>query len=131
MRDCPFEFEGGLASGTRPKVIKKAYQVSECSWDDTLEGAYLDKEKVGQLDGVEGPYRNFNGITSKFGCHFILKIDKILMKDKFYNVIVNGLSLLPSLRFQSIMDIGIPPISGIESSSAQAPLLFQPEKKLT
>lgn len=90
MKDCPFEFEDGLASGTRPKVLKKAYQVFECSWDDSLEDAYLDKEKIGQLDGVEGPYRNFNGITSKFGCHFILKIDKILMKDKFYNAIVNG-----------------------------------------
>ncbi len=90
MKNCKFELEKGLAEGTRPLVIKKAYQVFECSWDDTLENAYLDKQKVGQLEGIEGPYRNFNGVTSKFGCHFILKIDKILMKEKFYNAIVNG-----------------------------------------
>lgn len=88
----PFELEKGLAEGeNRPLVIKKAYQVFECSWDDTLEDAYLDKVKVNQLDGIEGPYRNFNGVTSKFGCHFILKIDKILMKDKFYNAIIDGI----------------------------------------
>lgn len=90
MKNCKFELEKGLAEGTRPLVIKKAYQVFECSWDDTLENAYLDKQKAGQLEGIEGPYRNFNGVTSKFGCHFILKIDKILMKEKFYNAIVNG-----------------------------------------
>ena len=41
---------------------------------------------------MDGPYRNFNGITSKFGCHFILKIDKILMKEKYYNAIINGVN---------------------------------------
>ena len=87
MKHCTFELEKGLASGdNRPLVIKKAFQVFECSWDDTFE----DKERVNLLDGIEPPYRNFNGITSKFGCHFILKIDKILMKEKFYNAIVNG-----------------------------------------
>ena len=92
MSHCPFELEKGQAEGDdRPLVIKKAYQVFECTWDDTLEEAYLDKSKVGQLDGIEGPYRNFNGVTSKFGCHFILKIDKILMKEKFYNAIIDGI----------------------------------------
>lgn len=90
MKHCPFKLESGLAEGTRPLVIKKAYQVFECSWVDTLEDAYLDKERVNQIEEVEPPYRNFNGITSKFGCHFILKIDKILMKEKFYNSIING-----------------------------------------
>lgn len=90
MKDCPLEFEDGLAKGTRPKVLKDAFQVFECTWDDKLENAYLDKNKVGQLEGIEGPYRNFNGVTSKFGCHFILKIDKILMKEKYYNSIING-----------------------------------------
>ena len=92
MSHCPFELEKGQAEGDdRPLVIKKAYQVFECTWDDALEDAYLDKSKVGQLDGIEGPYRNFNGVTSKFGCHFILKIDKILMKEKFYNAIIDGI----------------------------------------
>lgn len=90
MKDCKFEFENGLAKGVRPKVLKKAFQVFECTWDDSLEDAFEDKVKVGQLEGIEGPYRNFNGVTSKYGCHFILKIDKILMKEKFYNSIVNG-----------------------------------------
>ncbi len=91
MKSCPFELEKGLAGGEgRPLVIKKAYQVFECTWDDSLEDAYEDRKRVGQLDGVEPPYRNFNGITSKFGCHFILKVDKILMKEKFYDAIVNG-----------------------------------------
>ena len=91
MKNVDFEFEKGLAEGeNRPLVLKKAYQVFECTWDDTLENAFEDKAKVGQLDGIEGPYRNFNGVTSKFGCHFILKIDKILMIQKFYNAIVDG-----------------------------------------
>lgn len=38
----------------------------------------------------KAPYRNFNGVTSKFGCHFILKIDKILMKEKYADAIING-----------------------------------------
>ena len=60
----------------------------ECSWDDSLEDAFNDKP--GQLEGYDPPYRNFNGITSKFGAHFILKIDKILMKEKPYDAIING-----------------------------------------
>lgn len=90
MKDCSFEFEKGLMEGKRPLVLKKAYQVFECEWDDSLENAFEDKAKVGQLEGVEGPYHNFNGITSKFGCHFILKINKILMKPRYYDAIVGG-----------------------------------------
>lgn len=88
MRDCIFTLEKGLAEGDRPLVVKEAYQVFECTWDSALENAYLDK--AGNLEGYEPPYRNFNGITSKFGAHFILKIDKILMKEKYYNSIVDG-----------------------------------------
>jgi flavin reductase (DIM6/NTAB) family NADH-FMN oxidoreductase RutF len=90
MAKSPFVLEKGLAEGVRPLVAAKAYQVFECTWDDSLENAYEDRSKVGQLEGIEGPYRNFNGVTSKFGCHFILKIDKILMKEKYYNAIING-----------------------------------------
>jgi hypothetical protein len=53
-----------------------------------LDGA--DKDQPGQLNGYEGPYHDFNGITSKFGAHFILKIDKILMKKKYRDAIING-----------------------------------------
>lgn len=90
MAGCKFHFEPGQAEGTRPLVIDSCYQVFECTWDDSLENAFEDRARVGQLDGVEPPYRSFNGITSKFGCHFILKIDKILMKPKYYQAIVNG-----------------------------------------
>lgn len=97
MKGCRFALEKGLAetqSGPRPLVVSSAFQVFECTWDDTLEDAWRDKERVGMLtpEGIDPPYRNFNGITSKFGCHFILKIDKILMKPKQYDAIINGVS---------------------------------------
>ena len=72
----------------RPQIIEDSFQVFECSWDDSLENAFEDKP--GELEGYAPPYRNFNGITSKFGAHFILKIDKIWMQEKYHNSIVNG-----------------------------------------
>lgn len=93
MANCKFTLEEGLAGvdGTkRPLIISKAYQVFECTWISDLEGASEDSKKVGQLEGVDPPYRNFNGITSKFGAHFILRIDKILMKKKQYDAIIEG-----------------------------------------
>ena len=53
-----------------------------------LDGA--DKDMPGELTGYEPPYHDFNGITSKFGAHFILKVDKILMKKKYSDAIING-----------------------------------------
>lgn len=89
MKDCKFTFEKGLAEGDdRPMVVTEAFQVIECTWVRELDGA--DKDLPGQLDGYEPPYHDFNGITSKFGATFILKIDKILMKEKYYNAILNG-----------------------------------------
>ena len=55
-----------------------------------LDGASNDAP--GQLEGYEGPYHDFNGITSKFGAHFILRIDKILMKKKYRDAIINGVT---------------------------------------
>lgn len=88
MKDCIFTLEKGLAEGARPQVVAQAYQVFECTWDSSLDGASADR--AGRLEGYDPPYRNFNGVTSKFGAHFILKIDKILMKDRFYGAIING-----------------------------------------
>ncbi len=88
MKDCLFTLEQSDLGEGRPKIVQEAFQVFECTWDDSLEDAYLDQP--GCLEGYEPPYRNFNGITSKFGAHFILKIDRILMKDKYYNTIING-----------------------------------------
>lgn len=92
MGDLKFEMEKGLADPddeNRPPVIKDAFQVFECTWASHLEGA--DKFKYEDIDdGHPGPYNDFNGITSKYGAHFVLYIDKILMKEKYYDAIVNG-----------------------------------------
>ncbi len=89
-----FKMEDGLADPsdkTRPQVIADVYQVFECTWAAELEGA--DKFKVEDIDdGHPGPYNDFNGITSKYGCHFVLYIDKILMKPRYYDAIVNGVT---------------------------------------
>jgi flavin reductase (DIM6/NTAB) family NADH-FMN oxidoreductase RutF len=93
MPKCEFQLEkGGCAEENpkeaRPLVLSEAFQVIECTWMSELDGA--DKDAAGVLDGYEPPYHNFNGITSKFGAHFILRIDKILMKKKYSDAIING-----------------------------------------
>lgn len=88
MKDCIFTLVESDLGNDRPKIAEEAYQVFECTWDSSLENAFEDK--AGQLEGYEPPYRDFNGITSKFGAHFILKIDRILMKEKYRNSIING-----------------------------------------
>jgi len=95
MAKCKFTLEAGQASTEafpRPLIVSEAFQVFECTWQTDLEDAHEDRARIGQLDGVEPPYRNFNGITSKFGAHFILRIDKILMKEKYHNAILGGVS---------------------------------------
>ncbi len=94
-RKFDFTLEDGLMASENPshlndypKVIKEAFQVMECTWLRELDNAQDDKP--GFLDGYPGPYHNFNGITGKFGSMFILKIDKILLKEKYQKAIVNG-----------------------------------------
>lgn len=88
MKNCLFTLVDSELGKNRPQMVAESFQVFECTWDDSLEDA--KKDKPGKLEGYEPPYRNFNGITSKFGAHFILKIDKILMKEKYHDAIVNG-----------------------------------------
>ncbi len=88
MKDCLFTLEKGLAEGERPLIVEESFQVFECTWDDSLEDAFLDR--AGCLEGYDPPYRSFNGITSKFGAHFILKIDKILMRKCDRESILHG-----------------------------------------
>ncbi|MBE6885462.1 MAG: hypothetical protein E7486_00805 [Ruminococcaceae bacterium] len=93
MKNCLFTLEEGLRAEENPgeqfpKVVAEAFQVFECSWVRELDGAQDDQP--GELNGYPGPYHDFNGITSFFGAHFILKVDKILMKEKQYNGIING-----------------------------------------
>ncbi len=93
MPKCNFKLETSMIeendpSDKRPKVVSDCFQVIECTWMDNLDNASNDKP--GQLSGYEGPYHDFNGITSKFGAHFILRVDKILMKKKYSDAIING-----------------------------------------
>lgn len=69
-----------------PKILDEALQVFECTWMKELDNAQDDPV----LDEYEGPYHDFNGITSKYGAHFILRVDHILLKEKHYDALVNG-----------------------------------------
>ena len=93
MKDFKYNLEDGLSCKDHegeiyPKVISEAYQVFECTWVKELDNAQDDKIE----EEYNGPYHDFNGITSKYGAHFILKIDHILMKEKYYDAIINGVT---------------------------------------
>ena len=92
MPKCNFKLEKSLleeeTGEKRPMVLTDAIEAIECTWVRELDGA--DKDLPGELNGYEPPYHDFNGITSKFGAHFILKIDRILMKKKYADAIING-----------------------------------------
>ena len=93
MPKCKFKLETSMIEeenpdDKRPMVMSEAFQVIECTWMRSLDGA--DADQPGMLNGYEPPYHDFNGITSKFGAHFILRVDKILMKKKYSDAIING-----------------------------------------
>ena len=93
MPNCKFRLEKSMieeenSEDIRPQVLTDAIQVIECTWMRELDGA--DADKPGELHGYEPPYHDFNGITSQFGAHFILRVDKILMKKRYADAIVNG-----------------------------------------
>lgn len=92
MPKCKFKLEKSLleeeSDEQRPMVLTDAIEVIECTWMRDLDNAKNDAP--GFLNGYEPPYHDFNGITSKFGAHFILRIDKILMKKKYRDAIING-----------------------------------------
>jgi flavin reductase (DIM6/NTAB) family NADH-FMN oxidoreductase RutF len=92
MPKCNFRLEKSLTEEEtgekRPMVLTDAIQSIECTWVRELDNAKDDQP--GQLSGYEPPYHDFNGITSKFGAHFILRVDKILMKKKYSDAIING-----------------------------------------
>ncbi|MBR6558984.1 MAG: hypothetical protein IKT70_08260 [Clostridia bacterium] len=93
MPKCKFNLEKSLIEeespeDIRPMVMTDAIEVIECTWMRELDGA--DRDLPGEINGYEGPYHDFNGITSKFGAHFILRVDKILMKKKYRDAIING-----------------------------------------
>lgn len=92
MPNCKFRLETSQiqeqTGEVRPKVLTDAIQVIECSWIRELDNAQNDQP--GCTTGYEPPYHDFNGITSKFGAHFILKVDRILMKKVYADAIING-----------------------------------------
>ena len=92
MPKCNFRLEKGLieeeTGEARPMVLTDAIQSIECTWVRELDGA--DRDVAGELNGYEPPYHDFNGITSKFGAHFILRVDRILMKKKYRDAIIIG-----------------------------------------
>lgn len=88
MKNCMFDLEESMVDKERPMLVSEAFQVFECTWVSELEDAY--KDQAGQLEGYKPPYRNFNGITSEMGAHFILKIDKILIEEKYHQSIIDG-----------------------------------------
>ncbi|MBE6109861.1 MAG: hypothetical protein E7194_05530 [Erysipelotrichaceae bacterium] len=96
MKDFKFTLEDGLMKqadpqGTYPKVIAEAFQAMECTWMDNLEHSEDTQPlKEGEDHYELESYHDFNGITSPYGAHFVLRVDKILMKEKYYNAIVNG-----------------------------------------
>jgi len=91
MKDTIFNLVDGISmmEGDKvPKIVSEAFQVFECTWVKELDGAENDTVK----EEYNPPYHQFNGITSKNGAHFILKIDHILMKPKYYDAIIDGVS---------------------------------------
>ena len=96
MKGFRFHLEDGLRKaedpeGTYPQVITEAVQAVECTWVDTLDNAQNDGPLPEGADHYElETYHDFNGITTPYGAHFVLKIDKILMKEQYRNAIVNG-----------------------------------------
>ena len=96
MKGFRFHLEEGLRKaedpeGTYPQVITEAVQAVECTWVDTLDNAQNDGPLPEGADHYElEAYHDFNGITTPYGAHFVLKIDKILMKEQYRNAIVNG-----------------------------------------
>lgn len=93
MKDSTLRLEDGLMAKENPgevfpKVLAQAFQVFECTWMDTLDNAQDDKIQ----EEYAPPYHDFNGITSQYGAHFILRVDKILMKEPYHGTIINGVT---------------------------------------
>ena len=44
------------------------------------------------MEEYPGPYHIFNGITSKHGAYFILKVEKNFNEREYYNAILSGVT---------------------------------------
>lgn len=98
MKDIIFSLEDGMRKeedpdGIYPQIVKESFQVIECTWLRDLDGATDDVPlEEGQDHYEKDTFHNYNGITSPYGAHFVLRIDKILLKPKYWNTIVNGVT---------------------------------------
>ena len=93
MPNCKFRLETSQIQeenpeDIRPQIVTDSPEVIECTWMRELDGAGNDK--AGELHGYKPPYHDFNGITSEYGALFILRVDRILMKKKYSDAIING-----------------------------------------
>lgn len=96
MKDFALNLEDGLRQkedpqGVYPKVITESIEALECTWVDTLDNAQDDQPLEPGKDHYElAKYHDFNGITTPYGAHFVLRVDHVLMKPKYYDAIING-----------------------------------------
>ena len=77
MKDCRFTLVQGARAKENPEklypqIVTESFQVFECTWLRELDGAQDDVVQ----EEYDPPYHNFNGITSRPGAHFILRLDK-------------------------------------------------------
>jgi flavin reductase (DIM6/NTAB) family NADH-FMN oxidoreductase RutF len=97
MKDCIFTLIDGKRKPEEPneqfpQIVDEAVQVFECTWDDT------DVIECKQEDGLFlPPFNVANGATSPNGTHFILRIDKILLKGEWRESIIRGSGRFPGL----------------------------------
>ena len=78
MKNCLFTLEKGLADGERPLIVKEAFQIFECSWDDSLENT--GKDRAGSLDGYELPCFRAKCFAPYSNCCGILKALRIFAR---------------------------------------------------
>ncbi len=74
-----------MSSFENLRVVDNFYQTSPLFPMPTVLISTLCEDGSTNL----GPYHDFNDITSQFGAHFILRVDKILMKKKYLDAIIN------------------------------------------
>jgi hypothetical protein len=91
MQGCIFTLLDGVmqkeeAGTVRPKIVAEAFQVFECTWMRELDNAQDDIPREEYMP----PYHDFNGITSSYGAHFILRVDRILIKPRYKKSIIDG-----------------------------------------
>lgn len=97
MKDTIFTLIDGQRQAERPdehfpQIVDEAVQVFECTWDDS--GVIPCRQEDGLF---LPPFNAANGATSPNGTHFMLRIEKILLKERWRQSIINGKGHFPRL----------------------------------